>query len=51
LHEKGYKESYCLDFPDMNHGFVTRGDMKDQDVSKRVIEALEEAVKFFKRMF
>ena len=46
LHERGFSDSYSVDYPDMNHGFVVRGDMKDENVAKRVIEALEEGRKF-----
>ena len=36
-----------LEFPDMAHGFTTRGDLSNPEVKRDVEKAMEAAVKFF----
>ena len=38
-----------VEFPYMLHGWLTRGDMKDEGVSRDVKKAIQEALKFFKK--
>merc|ERR1712159_385238 len=37
-----------IEFPDMSHGWTTRGDMKNDNVNRDVKKALQAAIDFFK---
>lgn len=39
-------ESKCIDFPDMQHGWVNRGDIKDEAVKASVKKVMELMVQF-----
>ena len=38
-----------VEFPDMVHGWTTRGDMKDEKVNRDVKKAIQLALDFFKK--
>ena len=38
-----------IEFPDMTHGWTTRGDLSDPKVERDVKKAMEEATKFFQK--
>jgi len=41
--------AFFKDFPDMSHGFVSRGDISDPKVARDVRAAVDLAVSFFKK--
>ena len=41
------KRAKVVEFPDMNHGWTTRGDLSQPDVERDVNKAMSEATKFF----
>lgn len=43
------QEYYFVDFPDMQHGWVPRGDTKDATIARDVEKALNESSAFFKK--
>jgi len=43
------QEATIFDFPDMNHGWTTRGDMSIPEVDRDVKKALADALNFFQK--
>ena len=48
LHEAGFTKSFSIDYPEQDHGFLVRGDMTNEAVSKAVVKAMAEGSNFLK---
>jgi len=45
----GKDQLTIIEFPDMKHGWTTRGDLSDANVERDARKALAEAAKFFEK--